>query len=88
MINYLILTYVLSQMFTILFDFKKYIPYTVIQFLMSKLYCWKCLSFWLTLIATGNIFLASQVSLLAIIIEDLLPTIVSVTDKLKNKLNI
>lgn len=82
MIQYLILTYVLSQMFTILFDFKKYIPYTVIQFLMSKLYCWKCLSFWLTLIITGNIFLASQVSLLAIITEEVLPIIKNKIDKI------
>jgi len=70
MLEYLILSYVLSNMFQIFFELKSKVKYKWIQFLISKTYCWKCLSFWLTLFSTGNIFLASQVSLLAIIIEE------------------
>lgn len=65
----LILTYVLSNMFSILFELKPYVKWKPLQFLMTKLYCWKCLSFWLTLFLTKDIYISSQVSLLAMICD-------------------
>lgn len=67
-LKYTILSYVLSDMFNIFYELKFYTKSKILQFLISKTYCWKCLSFWLTLIATCNIFIAATVSIISIII--------------------
>jgi hypothetical protein len=67
-----ILTYILSDMLSIFFELKPYVKFRPIQFLMTKLYCWKCLSFWVSLAYTGDIFIAATVSLISIIIETII----------------
>lgn len=46
---------------------EKYHEYYIIDGIYSGLQCQKCLSFWITLIITGNIFFAIGLSMIAYI---------------------
>lgn len=69
-VNFLIMAYVLSDMFSaVIFEIKMKIPYKFLQFLLTKLYCYKCLAFWITYIYSGDFVTACQVAILAIFID-------------------
>lgn len=70
LIKYLIMTYVLIDLFgSIIFELKLKIKNKYIKLLISKLICWKCTTFWITLILTSNLFFACINVCLIYIIE-------------------
>lgn len=87
MIDILILCYIFIQMFSeVLFEVKTNVKNKLLKFIISKLYCFKCLTFWTTLILTGDVFFSSKMSLIVIVYESIKPTLLIVWDKIKNKI--
>lgn len=71
-IFYLSLALVLSTMLSgPLFKIKHKVPQLIQQY-WHILYCFKCLSLWITLICTQSIFIAVITSAIAIILEKIL----------------
>lgn len=51
--------------------FMIYIPNTKFtEYIHSAFGCWKCMSFWITLLASGNIVYAATVSMVAYLITE------------------
>lgn len=68
-LSHLALAYVWTNLTSdLLFDVKLKLP-TKFQWLFSKLYCFKCIALWLTLLLTMNIYTAVITSAIAIILD-------------------
>lgn len=71
-IQLFIIAFVFTDMFkNILFELKLKTKQKLLQFLITKLYCLKCFSFWMSLIVTCNIYNAAIVAFIAIIFESI-----------------
>ena len=74
-IKYLIITYVLSDMISFIGELlSNYKPTNkilnlIILFLSYVMVCNKCSSFWISLILSGDLFIASLIAILSIIIN-------------------
>jgi len=69
-LTYFVIAFVLTNMFkNVLFELKLKVKNTFLQFIITKLYCLKCFSFWMTLIFTLSITCAAFVAFTAIIFE-------------------
>jgi hypothetical protein len=79
------LAFIISLMLSeVLFELKTKIKKIYIQYIVTKLYCFKCLSFWLTLAITKDVYFATLNALCAIIFEE---TILPLLQKLNDKIN-
>jgi hypothetical protein len=67
-INIVALSFVIWQILqTILYS--ELSPRGIKEILIQPLRCWKCITFWTTIIITGNIYMSAWASIIAYIIE-------------------
>lgn len=72
-LNLLVLSAVIASLTgEVLFNLKLKVRNYFLQFLITKLYCFKCISFWLTLAVTHNVYTASLTALIALTLDKII----------------